>query len=92
MNRPTSLLTALLAFPLVLAGCAGSKETPVAMTDLPPAVRATLDRESAGGKVTELEKEVKKGKTVYSADATISGVNWDISIAEDGTLIAKEKE
>ncbi len=75
-----------------ITGCSGNKETPVMVADLPAAVRATLDRESAGGKVTEVEKEMKKGKTIYSADATINGVAWDIAIAEDGTLISKEKE
>lgn len=82
----------------VLAGCAShsghheDKEVPVAMNDLPPAVRATLDRESAGGKVTEIEKETKNGKTIYSADMVVNGVDWDIAVAEDGTVISKEKE
>ena len=43
------------------------------MTDLPPAVRATLDKETAGGQVTEVEKETRNGKTIYSADATVGG-------------------
>ena len=75
---------------LVLAGCAA--EQPVAMNDLPPAVRATLEKETAGGKITEIEKERKDGKTVYSADATIDGKYWDIAVAEDGKLISKELE
>lgn len=75
---------------LVLAGCAS--EQPVAMNDLPPAVRATLEKETAGGKITEIEKEKKDGKTVYSADATIDGKYWDIAVTEDGKLISKELE
>jgi uncharacterized membrane protein YkoI len=67
-------------------------EVPVTMDALPSAVRTTLDRESAGGKVTEVEKEVKKGKTTYSADVTINGQGWDIDIAEDGTILSKKKE
>lgn len=87
-------------FTLVLAtGCATcckdakeSNETPVAMTDLPAAVKVTLDKETAGGKVMEVEKEVKDGKTVYSADAEVGGKYWDITVAEDGTLISKTEE
>ncbi len=86
-----------------LAGCAshhGCKdgcceeggETAVALADLPPAVRATLDRETAGGKVTEIEREMKDGKTVYSADAQVGGQWWDITIGEDGTLISKAQD
>lgn len=81
-------LTATLAFGA--AGCSG--EQAVSITDLPAAVRATLDKETAGGAVTELEKETKNGKVVYSADAKVDGKEWDITIAEDGTLISKEVE
>ena len=91
-------LSSALVLAVLLAGCTshgggqGSKEVPVTMSELPPAVRATLDRESAGGKVTEVEKEVKQGKTVYSADIVVNGVAWDIEVAEDGTVISQEKE
>src|SRR5689334_5050631 len=67
-------------------------ETPVAMKDLPAAVRATLDKEAAGGKVTEVEKEMKDGKTVYSADIEVGGKAWDVVVGEDGKLISKELE
>ena len=83
---------------IVLAGCAGQHghcdkgEAPVTMNDLPAAVRSTLDRESAGGKVTEVERELKNGRTVYSADVTINGKEWDVAIAEDGTLLSKKLE
>ena len=94
MLKPS--LTAALLLTLAASGCAShgtdAKEVPVTMTDLPPAVRATLDRESAGGKVTEIERETKNGKTTYSADMTIAGVEWDIAIAENGSVISKEKE
>jgi hypothetical protein len=88
----------LAAFAATLGGCAcggkghEDKEIPVAMSDVPAAVRATLERESAGGKVSEVEKEKKNGKIVYSADLMVNGVAWDITIAEDGTVISKEKE
>jgi len=67
-------------------------EVAVSLADLPAAARATLERESAGGKVTEVEKENKNGRTVYSADLMVGGVAWDITVAEDGTVISKERE
>lgn len=75
---------------LGLAAC--SSEQKVEMNELPSAVRATLERETAGGTVTEIEKETKDGKTVYSADAMVGGQAWDITIAEDGKVISKEME
>jgi uncharacterized membrane protein YkoI len=95
MLKPS--LAAALFLTLAASGCAShhssdAKEVPVTMTELPAAVRATLERESAGGKVTEIERETKNGKTTYSADMTVAGVEWDIAIAEDGSVISKEKE
>lgn len=98
MNRFGVHLAGLVCS-LVVVGCASNgakhgeeRETPVALNDVPAPVRATLDRESAGGSVTEIERELKNGKTVYSADLTVKGVAWDITIAEDGTVISKTKE
>jgi uncharacterized membrane protein YkoI len=97
MNR-VHTCTALLFAAVVASGCAShggaqeGKETPVAMNDVPASVRATLEREAAGGRVTEVEKEMKNGKTVYSADVTIGGKGWDIVVAEDGSVLSKELE
>lgn len=98
MTRVQMLSASLVAAVAVAWGCASggggheNKEVPVAMNDVPAAVRATLEREAAGGKVTEIEKEVKNGRTVYSADVMVNGQAWDVSVAEDGTLLSKEKE
>jgi len=81
-----------IAFALASSGCASSRETPVAMTELPAPVKATLDRETAGGTITESEREMKKGAVVYSFDAEVGGKLYDIAIAEDGTLLSKELE
>jgi hypothetical protein len=67
-------------------------ETPVKMADLPVAVRATLEKEAAGGKVMEVEKEMQNGKTVYSADVMVKGQTWDITVDESGKVIKKEME
>ena len=90
---PTAFAAIVVAVWLLTpaSGCA-SNETTVTINDLPPAVRATLDKETAGGKISEIEKETKNGKVVYSADANIDGKDYDIAIAEDGKLISKELE
>lgn len=67
-------------------------EQAVTMEQLPAPVAATLNLEAAGGKVTELEKEFKHGRSVYSADVEKDGKTWDIKIAEDGTLVSKKLE
>jgi hypothetical protein len=77
---------------LALIGCAGN-EVKTSINEVPAAVRATIEKEAGGGKITEFEKESHKGKTVYSADITDnSGKKWDVDVAEDGTLISKKPD
>ena len=82
-----------LAAAIVLGGCKGH-EVKTSMDQVPAPVRATLEKEAAGGgKVTEVEKETKNGKTVYSADVTDkAGKKWDVVVGEDGKVISKEKD
>jgi hypothetical protein len=100
MSARTVSAIALLALcaSATLVGCAsmreeeGENEVAVTINDVPAAVRASLEHESVGGKITEIERETKDGKTVYSADIELSGVTWDITVAEDGKVLSKEKE
>ena len=97
MNRHCAFFALVIGVG-TMVGCAShgktdeGKEAPVAMNDVPAAVRATLEREAGGGKISEVEKEMKNGKTVYSADLMVNGVAWDICVGEDGTVLSKEKE
>ena len=104
MNRsPASapvvlVVSAFLSLSPALVGCAsmhgdeGGDEVTVTIAQVPPAVRASLERESAGGTITEIERETKGGMTVYSADIEISGIIWDVSVAEDGKVLSKTRE
>jgi hypothetical protein len=67
-------------------------EVQITTDQLPPAVRDTMQRESGGAALTKVEKETKEGKTAYEADTTIGGKNYEIKVAEDGTLLKKKME
>lgn len=70
----------------------GEQEQVVTLEQLPPAVRKTLQREGSEGTLGEVEKEIKRGRIVYEADIVLDDKEYEISIAEDGTLIGKEQE
>ena len=79
----------------VLSGCAMGErddddagEVEVSIDQLPADVRATLERESAGGTIQQIDRETGGGRTLYSADVLRGGEKWEIEIAEDGTLIS----
>jgi Ethanolamine utilization protein EutJ (predicted chaperonin) len=89
MKRPIGL--ALVAAAGLAVGCAGHEKT-IALTDMPGPARAGLERAAAGGQITSVEKTTKNGQVVYSADATINGKAYDITVDESGKLISKELE
>jgi uncharacterized membrane protein YkoI len=68
------------------------KEVKVKVEDLPGAVSATLDKEAPGAEIEEIEKEEKDGKVVYDVDVKIEGKEFELKIADDGTLLKKEAE
>ncbi|MHC4089157.1 MAG: PepSY domain-containing protein, partial [Planctomycetota bacterium] len=81
-------LVGLSAIGLVaFAAWAGDEhEEEVSLEQVPAAVKATILRESAGGKITEIERETKNGKTSYEAEFLRDGQEIEIKIAPDGTL------
>ena len=65
-------------------------ETKVQFSQVPQAVQTTLKEESHGATITTVDKESDEGKTIYEADVDIKGKNYEIKVAEDGTLISKK--
>lgn len=74
------------------AWAAQEHEEQVTLDQVPAAVKATILKESAGGKITEIERETKNGKTVYEAEFLLNGKEIEVKIAPDGTLLGREVE
>ena len=77
------------------AGCSQMKdkeagEVKLTLDQVPAAVKTTLGKESGGANFTSVDKETDDGKNVYEADAMIDGKNYEIKVADDGTLISKK--
>ena len=78
---------------LAFATWAGPEnEEPVTLDQVPAAVKATILKESAGAKITEIERETKGGKTVYEAEYLQNGREIEFKVAPDGTLLGREVE
>ena len=88
--KTTSLsLAALLALPL--AGWSAEKgETHLTMDQLPAAVKATVEKESAGGKVGEVEKETHRGKTFYEVEISKNGRESYLHVSPEGKVLKRE--
>ncbi len=71
---------------------AAENEVKVNLQDCPKAVQDTIKKEVGDGKVEDIARETEDGKTTYEVDAKIGDKDYEIKIAEDGTVISKEAE
>ncbi len=76
---------------LLLTGYAKAEES-ISIEDLPPAVRATIEKYAAGGKITEIEKETDKGTILYEAEVVSNGREFDIFVSASGEYLGIEEE
>src|SRR5215831_10934555 len=90
MRTPWLSIVAL-AVP-VAAWSASGHETRLTMDQLPPAVKSTIDEESAGGSVGRLEKETEHGRTFYEAEIVKNGKESYVHVAEDGKVLKRESK
>jgi len=64
-------------------------EQKISFKEAPKAVRKTFKREAGDVKIKSLDKESKKGKTVFEGDVAIDGHNYEVLVSEDGLLLSK---
>jgi hypothetical protein len=64
----------------------------VEMSDLPQAVRQTIQRELKGMEIDDLERDKDDGKIVYELEAENNDREIRLKIAQDGTLLEKEEQ
>ena len=80
----------------LIAGCAvfekGDNAEKISMDQLPLVVKAAAEKETAGCKIIEVEKELKDGKVVYAVTYDEKGKEMEIEYSEDGTLLFKGPE
>jgi len=67
-------------------------ERQVSIEQVPPAVKTALLAEAGGGAIKEIEAETEDGRTVYEAEVVMNGVEVDIRVAADGTVLGRESE
>ena len=84
----------VLAFGAVaVSGCIrGESGSVVPVADVPAAVKATAQRVVPGIVLTKAEKETKCGKVVYEVEGKGDNKEYEIEVAEDGTLIKAKLE
>jgi uncharacterized membrane protein YkoI len=57
------------------------------LAEVPPVVRQTIQREAGGYRIAEIEKATLDGRQVYEVDIERDGVNRELHVAVDGTIV-----
>ncbi|MBL9207298.1 MAG: PepSY-like domain-containing protein [Opitutaceae bacterium] len=63
----------------------------LASDQLPPAVRETVKQQAAGREIADIDRETWQGRTVYEVEFKSPGLNPQVHIAEDGTVVKPEQ-
>lgn len=70
-----------------------SNEVEITVTDVPADIVAIVQNALPGISLNEAEKEIKNGSVVYELEGKlINGKEYEIKIAEDGSIIIIERE
>jgi hypothetical protein len=77
---------------LLLTRYTKAKEQSLSLKDLPRAVRATIKKYAAGGKITEIEKDTVNGTVRYEAEVVRDGKVFDVLVSTKGKYLGTEKE
>lgn len=93
MNR-TARIVAGVALGLIISVGAQAKEKKIKQSELPPAVQATAQQQSAGDTVavTGYTTDKVEGGTIYVMNLVADGLAREVVMGPDGTLVSVEQE
>lgn len=81
------LLVPLLALAAPSLAHAGM---PVAFDQLPAPVKATVERETKGSQIVEIEQETEAGVVEFEIEFIQNQTKFEIKVAPDGTLLERK--
>ena len=92
MKRLPKLAVWLAGVGLLLTA-AHARADKVTLEELPAAAKKTVERETKGATIKEIDKESdKSGKPVYDVDYTKDGVEKELKVSSSGAVISRHKD
>ena len=64
----------------------------VKLDELPPAVKQTVERETKGAVVKEIERDDEDGKIVYEVEYTKAGTRYEMHVGATGKVLSQHRE
>ena len=86
------IIVSALLIGLAAASVTQAQEKKLKRQQLPPAVEATVAKESQGATIKGFATEVEKGRRLYEVELTVDGHSKDISMDRNGNIVEVEEE
>jgi len=77
---------------LLLTAYRQARDQPVRLSNLPRAVRGTIEKRAAGGEIREIEKKTTEDGAVYEVEIFANGREIDILVSGKGQYLGAEAE
>lgn len=74
------------------ANAAIADDDDVSLNQVPAQVRATIEREAQGGKIEDIERKMKDGKTFYKVEIERNDEDWTLKIDENGKVTKRKRD
>jgi uncharacterized membrane protein YkoI len=91
----TRLIISLLITPLTFAvpiAHADDNARDMKLEELPKPARDTVQRETKGGKITEIDRDDEQGRMFYEVEFIQGNQRYEIHVAQDGKLLARKAD
>lgn len=75
---------------VLASGSALADDDDLTIDDLPAVVRATVEREVGEGTIEDIEWESDAKGSHYEVEFLLRGQEWDLHVADDGSVIEKK--
>jgi len=85
-------ITTILIASLALLPAVALADEDLALEQLPEPVRQTALREVKTGTITDIEREVERGATIYEVEFVDQNIKYELDIAADGTLLRRHRD
>jgi hypothetical protein len=77
---------------LLIATSLASADDRLRFDELPKPVQVTVQREVGKGQISEIERDVKRGRTVYEVEFVTEQRQVEIEVGEDGSLLDRKED
>jgi uncharacterized membrane protein YkoI len=86
------MLKRAIIFASLLIGGVAMAGKDVKIDDVPKEVRATIEKEAAGGQVKDIEQETKDGATLFEVELMRDKQKWELMIDSSGKVLSRNPD